>query len=537
MESYKFPIHSRHTIYWAYFDRYGRRAVPLVILANGKPSFVIQQWIFYLVDAQITPGKLELYLRAVCRLYDLCMAAFGNRELDDKEFNHLLALYIDAHKYGAGWNCVRKHNLKLQSLGLNWKPTKIGAIKLYLKAINKFDKFQQEFHGAKAINPTEEVFLTAHEKYRKFEQETKWNPMLYLFDSRQHKKEISSTTIPDESHARFKGSKKQFPKAFPLNRFIDLVEAAPNPRDKMLMLLMGGGTLRMSEPLHILTCDVEGYDEWGQARVRLADPETGMVEWFDSNGKQFSGNREEYFNEKWRNHDFEPGHPLRDLMPRTKYGKRRHGLHSGWKGMTFHDSEGTEAFLKMYGRPYDINHLFWIDPQVGAYFFTCYEEYMNEYIYKNIFTGKQTPKGFPWHPWLFINISKDGYGYPLSYQALVNIWGRLLDKMELSDLALGLHSLRHMFGYYCANVLKLSLEHTQVLMHHSSIESTRIYYKLSSSTMRGMLMDGALQMQGIDPKCIIAPKTPRIVFPDHWTNKQYQRVICALKNAQEDILE
>jgi len=56
-----------------------------------------------------------------------------------------------------------------------------------------------------------------------------------------------------------------------------------------------------------------------------------------------------------------------------------------------------------------------------------------------------------------------------------------------------MHSLRHMYGYYCANILKppLPLEMTQMLMHHANINSTAVYYRLSDSTIRKMITDAA----------------------------------------------
>ena len=519
-----------HKIVWAYCKEYGNREIPLVFLSNCKPGYVINQWIFYLVDEGITPSKLELYLRSMTGLYDLCVALYRGNPLSENDASILMALYIDARIYGTDKFCIKKTDNRLTNLGLFWKPTKKTNIMQNIIAMNKFDKFQQTYHGSTALNPSENIFMSTYEIYRDFVRRTKWDPKLHLFPSRQHTKEVFQANIGSEDHSRKKGkSKRQTPKAFPLNRFIELVESCPNSRDKMFILLMGGGSLRMSEPLHLLFTDIEGIDRYGQTSVRLEDPETGRMEWVEKDGERCYGLRTEYFEKCWKNEQLSSGHPLRGLMPRVMYGKRRHGLHSGWKGMTFHASQGTERFASgIDGRPYDVHYIFWLDPKIGAYFHSCYKDYMERYIYQNPFTGKLNPKGFPWHPWLFIDISKKNYGYPLSYSAAEKIWDRRLAKLRLRNMGLGEHSLRHFYGYYCANILRLELAQTQVLMHHSSIDSTQVYYNLDDSTTRQELTKASLVSRGINPDFLIMPGAPRIVLPQHWTNPTHDHTMNVL---------
>jgi hypothetical protein len=245
-------------------------------------------------------------------------------------------------------------------------------------------------------------------------------------------------------------------------------------------------------------------------------------------------------------------------MPRTLYGKRNQKFHSGFKGMTFSESDSGSRLFRQFdeegmktlspfhgsydmaegfadGRPYDVFNLWWIDPRIGGYFYKCFEEYMSTYIYKNPFTGAPNPKGWPYHPWLFIKIgSPDTYGYPLSYTAVTKIWERLTAKvirtfpegperdrvqMILDDLAW--HSLRHFYGFYCANVLQLQMQIVQVLMHHASLTSTEVYYKLGKSTIKEEISRAILRKVGYDmePEHVILPNTPRIEFPDYWSSR------------------
>jgi len=63
---------SYYQVVWMYANAFPGREIPLVLLGDAKPGYVINQWIFYLLDEEITPSRLELYVRALCHLY-----AFG----------------------------------------------------------------------------------------------------------------------------------------------------------------------------------------------------------------------------------------------------------------------------------------------------------------------------------------------------------------------------------------------------------------------------------------------------------------------------
>jgi len=308
--------------------------------------------------------------------------------------------------------------------------------------------------------------------------------------------------------------------------------------------------------------DIEGIDEYGQAKVRLEDPVYGWVEW-SKDGKKKHGTRRQFFEECYKNEVLSAGHPLRNLMPRTLYGRRNREFHSGFKGMTFSESdqesrwfrpfdeEGMKTRSPFHGsydilegfaddRPYDVFNLWWIAPRIGGYFYQCFEEYMAKYFFTNPFTGRPNPRGWPYHPWLFINIgSPDTYGYPLSYTAVTKIWERLTakvirtfaeeperDRVQMILDELAWHSLRHFYGFYCANVLQLRMETVQVLMHHASSTSTEVYYKLGKSTIKDEISRAILRKVGYDmePDHVILPNTPRIEFPDYWTSR-YQSLL------------
>ena len=486
---------------WVYANAFPGREIPLVLLGNAKPGYVINQWIFYLLDEEITPSRLEIYVRALCHLYAFAMARYPAGQFKPGEQEELLKDFIDAKKLGTDTYCIKpdERSAWLMNLGLYWKPLfrRTNTIKLYLEAINQFDQWQVTFHKSKALNPYEERVMTAWEIYCDFQQRTGWDPFVYLYGARQHiARDYQTNVYGKYLHKRYKieSHRRKSPKAFPLDRFVDLVEQSQNPRDKLLWLLMGGGSLRSSETLHLFLSDVEGIDpKHGDARIILADPEYGYVRWTDTKGNQHYETREKYFAQEFTNPFFSGNHILKNLQPRTLYGRRNTRLHAGYKGMTFGDDNTVQTlfFSPDKKQAYDDHYLWWMHKVYGQVFAFYFKKYLEKYYWSNPFTGQTNPKGWPWHPWLFICTNRNNYGMPFTMSALKQAWQRALKRIGMEDSGYGLHSLRHMYGAYCANILKIPIETTQILMHHASITSTQTYYRLTSKTIKNMLTQAA----------------------------------------------
>lgn len=490
-----------YQIVWVNTIEFPGREVPLVLLDNGKPGYLINQWIFYLHEEEITQATLDLYLRALCHLYDFVLSRYSE-PLNQSQLKGLLADFIDAKKLGTDTHCLTSDPRYswLHSLGLYWKPLfkQTNTIALYLNAINKFDEWQISFHASQPLNPYEKRLMSSWEIYQDFQQRTNWDPFLHLYSAKQHvKKEYQNSVYGKYLHKRHlqESTRKKAPKSFPLDRYIELIECTKNPRDKLLWLLMGGGALRRSETLHLFLSDVQGVDpHYGDMRVALEDPETGFMEWHSEDQIPMSGSRIEYFKSNFRNYHFSPGHPLRNLQPRSRYGKRNTGLHAGFKGMTFGDTDSIAKLLSSDNLQKNPNphYIWWLDVKIGQYFSRVFEEYIQHFFWRNNHTGIPNPSNWPWHPWLLICTSTKNYGMPLTIPSLKGAWKRALKRIGMEGSGLGPHSLRHMYGYYCANVLKLPLEVVQVLMHHANPSSTQCYYSLEKSVIREMIQNAAL---------------------------------------------
>lgn len=268
----------------------------------------------------------------------------------------------------------------------------------------------------------------------------------------------------------------------------------------------GRGSLRGSETLHLYYQDVLGVDKQGAMRIRLDDPEVGEITW-QKNDQFRSGTRTEYLAECYLNDQFKYTVPaLYQLVPRTQ-GKRGSN-HAGFKGMTF-SSDGENA-VTADGRIIYWQELFWCDPRFGIRFQRAYEQYVANHFY-----GK--PRDWPYHPYLFINVEKETYGLPMSMGAIRKAWGAALKRIGMENCRLGVHSLRHMYGAYCSSVLKLSLETTRTLMHHTSTTSTEVYYHLRSDDVRKIITQAVADNVGVPIlDYLVMPDAPRLEAPESW---------------------
>ncbi len=208
-----------HKIFYFYLKEFPCREIPIVFLYDGQPGYVINQWIYYLLEEKITPAKLELYIRSLSQLYDLCMARRGQGQIREVNNKRLVADYIEARLLGTDEYCLNKTNPRydyLSNLRLHWKPATEQNVKQNIKAINKFDKWQSTFHGAQRINPSESVFIDSYEIYREFKRSEAWNPFHRLFTAREHTKEVYRNDVGSMQHSRIarlkeeNGTKKRF---------------------------------------------------------------------------------------------------------------------------------------------------------------------------------------------------------------------------------------------------------------------------------------------------------------------------------------
>lgn len=487
------PLFSR-VVHVHLAERPGYR-FPLVLL-DGLPAFVLNHWIFHMMMTGVERSVRDERIRAIRHLYDLYKAEAAAESPPDPDGKKLALRYLTYKSSGTA-------NAPGLVGALQWPKATYKTFQRYLAALVEFDKWQSAYHDAPRLNVTETRCLTAWEEYSQFQAREKWDPLLHLYPSRSHKKHANSIN-QIKHHRRLQSVPVNAPKAFPLNAFVELVERSTCPRDKMLWLELFGFGQRGSEPLHRFMEDIYGIGEEGAALIRLDDPEQGVWRYRLPTGKVVPSTRERYLDTQWRNDDLrEVDMRLVGLMPRTRYGSNS-GMGVGFKGMTFAFDEAPNVW----------GHTgVWLDPRLGIYFLKCFRRYVREH-----FDGK--PPRWPYHPWLYIQLDRKDFGMPMTRPALYKAWRRAVDRVGLGSRGYGDHALRHLAGYYAANVLKKSVDDTRDLLRHASSESTRTYFRVQSAVARREILSASSGRDPAEAASRLGQATPlqKLVLPPHWTS-------------------
>lgn len=233
-------------------------------------------------------------------------------------------------------------------------------------------------------------------------------------------------------------------KPFPPWLVQPLIDETKNPRDKLIFALIAYGGRRSSELLHIF---LEDFSSDGmEALVHLRHPSVAPMRWRNAAGQTVRGQRREYLQSMF------------GLIPRTDHGSLPSA--SGWKGILFDDDSAKTS------------QMYWIR-DAGAYILGLHREYLHT-------VRARVPRRD--HPYYLVNED----GHPLSRRALKKQFdlacGRLERKYGVTLDGYGPHSLRHFYGFYCADVLKISLLLLQKYMGHMQLSSTAIYAHISPET-------------------------------------------------------
>jgi site-specific recombinase XerD len=233
-------------------------------------------------------------------------------------------------------------------------------------------------------------------------------------------------------------------KPFPPHLIQELIDETKNSRDKLLFGFLAYGGRRLSEMMHLFMQDVGMRGN--ELHVALRHPSRSTMTWTNLAHKQVHGQRLEYLRAMF------------DLMPRTEHGANRSAV--GWKGIKFDDEANCSS------------ELYWIRDS-GHYLLHLHKQYLH---------GARASAPRRNHPYYFVAQS----GEPLTIKAVEKQFElarcRLEKKHNISLKGFGLHSLRHFYGFYCADVLKTDLLFIQKWMGHIQISSTAVYAHISPAT-------------------------------------------------------
>ncbi len=240
---------------------------------------------------------------------------------------------------------------------------------------------------------------------------------------------------------------RQRVKYFPIELFDELLAMA-KPRERLIYLLCGACSGRIGQVLNLTAYDID----YEKKEVWLYDPR--------SDYEDFRGRK------------------------RVSWLKDEYNII-----LTKNSPHNTPDLQFKYPIPLYDEELYWLneDKYKNIFFDTVVEyqkteEYCSEYA------------RYPRHPFFFTTKTGKRVHARDTLSRLKTNLRKLSQKHEGYEWIneLGLHSLRHMFGHFMAEVYARTgddtlIEITMEAMGHSSSDSTNVYFKMSPKTMRAIL--------------------------------------------------
>jgi len=422
----------------------GGGSTPLLILGDGEVSYFAAVYLRNRMLEGVDQTTLHKMARSIGLMFDFYFLEKNKQTLDAYELQMLLKQFYEARRLGfpnLGWVPVRK---KTAMDDLYW--------------VSEFSRFCGENFGHLQMNLVEVTFVSSCSN-REFigwlaraRRRKDYDMLYHLYPSTEEGRGIIKQPAfkPIGSPIRSKEAK-----TFPPSKVMEFIAKTPSLRDRMCWLLIFFGGIRISELMHIFARDISFDNKRGVARVVLADPEDGLIDWGDEVGRKKTGTRSNFL---WEQFERTP----RNIMA------ARHPERAGWKGMLYEDSRRLESTV------------IWIDPRMGKLFWDMHLEYMN--------TIRLRPGNTETHPYYFVS----GDGNPVKLSNLHKRFREGVKRIGLNpaddiSVSFGPHSARHFYGHFCASWLKVDKEQARKMMHHRSSESTDIYYSIDNEVLHADL--------------------------------------------------
>lgn len=243
---------------------------------------------------------------------------------------------------------------------------------------------------------------------------------------------------PYKKRVKSSSSLKRFP-----TKFFDELLSISKPRERLIYILCGACSARIGQALNLTIYDID----YKKKDIWLIDPK--------SDDKDIYGN------------------------------KRREWLKKNYQiDILFTKPHNSPDLQFKYPIPYEYEPLHWIDDKYKNLFFKTLIEYVNGETY--LPEQARTPK----HPFLFVTKT----GNRIRTREINTRLKSQLMKIDSSLESYSLHSLRHMFGFMCAEIYGYSgndalISWTKNAMGHSSLDSTLIYFNMSYKTKTKLLKE------------------------------------------------
>jgi integrase len=418
--------------------------MPILIVDPGEVPVFVTSFLRNMLLLGSKGPTVAKAAKAIGLLYDFYTLEKHSLALDERGVQLLIKQFYEARRYGCE--------------GLGWRPVSLKTALDDLEHVSQFSMFCQDNYGHIDANPSEQMLVSSMSN-KEFNNwlvqgriRKRFDLLYHAFGTTQEAQGVVTRRAfrPDTG----KSGRVKSAKYFPPDRVLEFISKAGNVRDTLCWLLMFYGGLRISELMHLYVRDISLDKRTGMARVVLADPREGKIQWTTKNGTQRNGIRADFLHERYAR------------VPRQDNGDK-HPERAGWKGMKFEDEQNRDSLI------------YWSDPRIGQLFWKLHVEYMRS-------VRLRVPDK---HPYYFVTMKDDAFGAPLKLKNLREQFYDTAKRIGLSQKQDGVnpHGARHFYGYFGATWLRFSKERLQVMMHHRSILSTEVYYAIDVKVVRDEL--------------------------------------------------
>lgn len=399
------------------------KKIPCLVILEDTP-FIYQPSLLYIKylasNKKVSYSMLQKTVKSIGYFYDYFHIIKKGKAKDIYDVRNSVEEFLQARVKGSV---------------LDWKPVKAQTANIDLQNISSFFHWMSLYEDSiEDLNPRKGSKISPFKQKYLREINLKRDMLAHISKLPENEKVIKSLKT-------FKGQK--VPKAFPVDKIFELISNTTNTRDKIAFLLLAFGGRRVSEIMQLFVSDISINTDQELMAI-IAHPSDSKFQWTDKNGKLITKTRKDYLSSNF------------GIKPRTELIGE--SSYCGWKGMMFDDETQGIAYLYIIG-------------EIKNYLKRLHIEYMKERM------------KFNHHPYYFVKKNGD----PLSINNLRKSFYRTCKKIGIdteyykSDHGIGLHGLRHFYGYYCVNILKLEIPFVQRAMGHVSQDSTLHYSRASIS--------------------------------------------------------
>jgi len=369
--------------------------LPVIFDEDGKPFYKLIQ---YCLD-KFTVGKFRLSsIKHVVYAVELYLQFNLVNRANVKNSKEMFKLFFEALNKGT------INDDGFDESGLYWKPFQPDTANIYLDALSKFGDWLHTQYGNQLLNPVIEhdyksKVLLQYAYYYK----NKANILSHIQIRKNFNFNFSREFKIRKSIKREKGDIQQFHDQLFNKLIIHGFKAVKDKRmilrDILILLLMHGCGVRLSEALHLWVHDVNILSK----TVKIFHPKSGNA----PNGQK-NKNRQDYLWQKYK------------LKPRTDIVGNQH---LGWKSV----SANKEGAID----------LFWKEDGMRDFFFEIWTIYLSYLAVLEIN-----------HPYAFMNFNKKDFLKPYTLSSFQKNYTSAMQRLGIKvDKASGLSTHGHRHNY------------------------------------------------------------------------------------------